>query len=161
MKAILHQSRQSLLLLPLLVLLFWSPYVECYCWQSGWSPSFSSDPVISQKDMYTITVSWDGIVTKKECADNFLVKYWKTSEGMTNYEMIRGLSRNVDSVDIDVSKNIEYSFQVIATEDKGRILGVDWNKSPIVKFRTSNKDSDMNISDNTTGKNISKFIRHD
>ena len=41
---------------------------------------------------------------------------------------------------------IEYQFQAVAREDKGPIVGIDWNKSPLTDFKTSvhNKEVSRN-----------------
>jgi hypothetical protein len=46
---------------------------------------------------------------------------------------------NIDQsfLDIEVSPKVGYLYQVIAREDKGMILGVDYNKSKTTKWRTS------------------------
>ena len=54
---------------------------------------------------------------------------------------------NVNSIDITVTPNITYKFQAVAREDKGVLGGIDWNKSPVVEFKTS--------SSNREGDNIS------
>ena len=38
---------------------------------------------------------------------------------------------------IKVTPRVEYTFQVIAREDKGSLLGVDYNKSKTTTFMTS------------------------
>ena len=41
---------------------------------------------------------------------------------------------------------LEYQFQAVAREDKGPIVGIDWNKSPLTDFKTSvyNKEISKN-----------------
>merc|ERR1719228_1452186 len=42
---------------------------------------------------------------------------------------------------------VKYTFQVIAREDKGMILGVDYNKSPKTVFRTRSTNPIVKIDD--------------
>lgn len=39
-----------------------------------------------------------------------------------------------DAIDVDVLPKTSYVFQAIAREDKGAVLGVDYNKSNQVQF---------------------------
>ena len=50
-----------------------------YCWAAGRNPGFSGPPRIEQLKIDVVRVSWTNIVTKRECADNFVVKYWPRS----------------------------------------------------------------------------------
>ena len=36
-----------------------------------------------------------------------------------------------------VVPKVDYQFQAVAREDKGPIVGIDWNKSPLTDFKTS------------------------
>ena len=47
------------------------------------------------------------------------------------------LDKNANYVDVKVVPKIEYQFQAVAREDKGPIVGIDWNKSPLTDFKTS------------------------
>jgi hypothetical protein len=38
---------------------------------------FTGPPKVEQIDLATVRVSWEGLVTQRECADQFLVKYWQ------------------------------------------------------------------------------------
>lgn len=110
--------------------------VQAYCWEPGKNPSFTGDPIVEQVDIKTVRVSWFGLVEYRQCTDQFLVKYWlKTSP--QKYELTELVDRESNSIDIEVIPKLEYQFQAVAREDKGAIAGVDWNKSPIVDFRTS------------------------
>ena len=40
---------------------------------------------------------------------------------------------------------VPYQFQVVAREDKGPVLGVDYNKSPRIEFKTSSRRDDSNF----------------
>ena len=115
-------------------------YSQAYCWQTGWNPSFTGPPVVSEIQPNVLRVSWAGIVTRKNCTDSFLVKYWRQNHP-SNYQISDKTDSNADFLDIWVVPNTSYTIQAIAREDKGMILGVDYNKSPIAKFtsgRTTN-----------------------
>ena len=115
-------------------------YSRAYCWQTGWNPSFTGPPVVSEIQPNVVRVSWAEIVENKKCADNFLVKYWKQNHP-EDYKMSNMTDANADFQDIRVKPNTSYTIQAIARENKGMILGIDYNKSPIVKFtsgRTNN-----------------------
>ena len=40
-----------------------------YCWQPGANPWFSGAPTVTQVDLETVKIEWNGIVEEKECAD--------------------------------------------------------------------------------------------
>ena len=48
--------------------------VRSYC--IGGNPGFDGPPKVEQVDMTSVLVSWNGIVTRIDCADNFLIKSW-------------------------------------------------------------------------------------
>ena len=114
-------------------------YSQAYCWQSGWNPSFTGPPMVSEIQPNVVRVSWEGIVTRKKCADSFLVKYWKQNRPQ-GFKMSDKTDANADFLDMRVQPNTSYAIQAIAIEDK-HIYGKDYNKSPIAKFtsiRTNN-----------------------
>ena len=111
-------------------------HCNAYCWQSGWNPSFKSVPKVEQLSMTKVRVSWDGIVDKIKCADSFIVKYWRKSSPST-YKLTVPVPTDVSYEDIEVTPGVRYLFQVIAREDKGQILGVDYNKAKPIEFKTS------------------------
>ena len=122
-------------------------HCNAYCWQSGWNPNFISEPKVEQLTMMKVRVSWDGIVDKRKCADSFLVKYWRKSSPAT-YKMTTPVPTQVSYEDIEISPKVIYLYQVIAREDKGMILGVDYNKAKPVEFRTSPNNEEIS-SDNS------------
>lgn len=73
----------SWLLLSAILVLTCTPvvqYAQAYCWEPGKNPSFTGPPVVEQVDIRQVRVSWFGLVSQRNCADQFLVKYWqKTS----------------------------------------------------------------------------------
>ena len=117
-------------------------YSHAYCWQSGWNPSFTGPPVVSEIQPNVVRVSWAGIVTRKNCSDSFLVKYWKQNQP-ASYKLSNQVDPNANFQVIQVEPNTSYMIQAIARENKGLILGVDYNKSPITKFTSgrTNKTS--------------------
>ena len=120
-----------------LVLFCVSSCVQGYCWEPGWNPDFKAAPKVEQITISKVRISWVDIVTKRECADQFLVKYWQknTPQG---YKLTSPVSTDVNHIDVEVVPKVPYNFQAVAREDKGPVRGVDWNKSPIVEFKTSN-----------------------
>ena len=48
---------------------------------------------------------------------------------------------------IKVIPRVEYTFQVIAREDKGSVLGIDYNKSELTTFKTSRLPRPLNSND--------------
>ena len=126
--------------------------VSSYCWQVGWNPSFTEAPKITQIDLAHVRVSWEGIAKNRECADQFLVKYWKvrgvvmTKNGrekgwLEGFRLSNQVDNTVDFMDIEVTPKAVYKFQAIAREDKGAVGGVEYNKSPEVLFSTSSTDN--------------------
>ena len=136
-----------------IMLLFLTQDVYSYCWQVGWNPSFTRSPKIQQIDLATVRVSWDGIVSNRECVDQFLVKYWKIrgirmvknarhQRGWTEGFMLSDqVDNTVNYTDIEVTPKVPYMFQAIAREDKGAVGGVEYNKSPAILFQTSSSDN--------------------
>ena len=51
------------------------------------------------------------------------------------------ISKQVFFARIKVIPRVEYTFQVIAREDKGSMLGIDYNKSKLSTFKTSRLNS--------------------
>ena len=60
--------------------------VHGYCLTAGMNPYFKSGPVVQPTGPTSVKVLWDGLVSNIECADNFLVKYWK-KYGENDYKM--------------------------------------------------------------------------
>ena len=110
--------------------------VQAYCWEPGKNPYFTGPPIVQQVDLQTVRVSWAGLVEMRECTDQFLVKYWQKTNPQ-KYDLTELVNPQVSSIDIKVSPKVEYQFQAVAREDKGSVIGVDWNKSEITDFRTS------------------------
>ena len=110
--------------------------VKAYCWQPGKNPYFTGPPKVEEVDTKTVRVSWSDLVENRHCTDQFLVKYWrKYNPDPRSYELTDWVHPDHNSIDVEVIPGWEYQFQAIAREEKG-ILGVDYNRSPIVDFRT-------------------------
>ena len=124
-----------------------------YCWQGGRNPSFQSAPKVTQMSITKVQVSWKGIVSSQECADQFVVKYWKKGSEQ-KWKMSEKVSTEIDGVILKgIVPRVEYSFQAVAVEDKG-ILGIDYNRSPVVKFATSRLESKTKKSRDENNLNI-------
>ena len=57
---------------PIIISIFIPLEVSAYCWEAGKNPGFSGPPVVQQINMGTVRVSWVGLVTQKDCADQFI-----------------------------------------------------------------------------------------
>jgi len=134
-------------------------HCNAYCWQSGWNPNFISEPKVQQLTTRKVRVSWDGIVDKRKCADSFLVKYWRKSSPAT-YKMTTPVPTQVSYEDIEISPKVIYLYQVIAREDKGMILGVDYNKAKPVEFRTSSFNKEISSDDSNIPGGIINTNNH-
>jgi len=109
---------------------------QAYCAGLGANPGFKDSPLVSQVTLTSVKVTWQGLVTRSECADQFIVKSWN-KRNPNDYKMSDLLPLNQFSYIVtDLVPNQDYVFQAVAREDKG-ILGKDWNKSPKAYFRTS------------------------
>ena len=138
-----------MLLIASLIALVFAPSdvaVQAYCWGAGQNPGFSAAPTVTQLGLDKVRVSWKNRVTMPECADNFLVKYWPQS-APNAYQITELVSNEADFVDIEVTPRLPYEFQAVAREDKGMIGGVDWYKSPVVRFATSKSRNSNHIVD--------------
>ena len=53
-------------------------YEVCgWCVDSGKNPTFTAAPKVAQESLTSVRISWDGLVNHKQCANNYLVLYWK------------------------------------------------------------------------------------
>ena len=126
-----------------------------YCWQGGKNPSIPSPPIVTQVDITKVQVSWKGIVKSKDCADTYRVKYWKKGSAQ-NYKLSEKVSSEIDGVILEgILPRVEYSFQVVAIEEKG-LFGIDYNRSPIAKLSTSRLETKNKKSNNDNSLNIVK-----
>jgi len=112
------------------------PSATGYCAGLGRNPGFRTAPIVEQVTLTSVRVSWEGLVTRIECADQFIVKSWLT-RNPNDYQMSDLLPLTQFSYIVrDLVPNQDYVFQAVAREDKG-ILGKDWNKSPKAYYRTT------------------------
>ena len=118
------------------------PLVSAYCWQAGQNPYFTAQPIVQQVDLRTVRVTWEGIVEYEKCVDNYLVKYWQKSNPR-GYNMTELIDKQHYTSDIIITPRVNYVFQVIAREDKGGLLGIDYNKSDQIEFKTSSYNSNV------------------
>jgi len=119
-----------------LVLFYTFRTSDAYCWEPGKNPYFTAAPRVEQVTISKVRISWQGIVAKRECADAFLVKYWQLNMP-SGFELTELVKPDVNFIEVEVVPKVPYNFEAVAREDKGPVLGVDWNKSPTVSFKTS------------------------
>lgn len=113
-----------------------------YCWQVGYNPGFTGPPKVEQISIDEVRVSWEDIVTNRECTDQFLVKYWPRTSPQA-YETSDLVPPETSYMQVKVTPKVTYQFQAVAREDKGLVGGIDWNKSPIVNFKTSRVNEEV------------------
>lgn len=103
------------------------------------NPGFTSPPRVQQVSLTSVRVDWLGLVTRIDCADQFIVKSWNV-HNPNDYHMSDLLPLDQFSyIVMDLVPNQDYVFQAVAREDKG-ILGKDWNKSPGAQYRTNSQN---------------------
>jgi len=150
-----NMTRQMILNAFLLVI--WVSKVSGYCAGLGANPGFRGPPIVEQVSMTSVQVSWSGLVTRSECADQYIVKSW-LARNPNDYQMSDLLpTTQLSFIVTDLVPNQDYVFQAIAREDKG-ILGKEWNRSDKTYFRTTSynptvtPDSDGGDSSNRGNK---------
>ena len=103
-------------LLPLLVavmVMVRLPSVEGYCAGLGANPGFRGPPLVEQVTLTSVRVTWSGLVTRKECADQFIVKSW-LARNPNDYKMSNLLPTTQFSFVVrDLVPNQDYVFQVL------------------------------------------------
>jgi len=113
-----------------------------YCKSLGWNPSFNGPPTVEQLTLTSVRVSWAGKLEQAECADNIIVKHYKGINS-NDYYLSEPLPTEVTSyVVLDLTPNLEYTYQVIAREEKG-LWGVDYNRGEKTTFTTSIQNRDQ------------------
>jgi len=126
------------------VLLLATVLASChgYCKSLGWNPSFNGPPTVEQLTLTSVRVSWAGRLEQAECADNIIVKHYKGINS-NDYYLSEPLPTEVTSyVALDLTPNLEYTYQVIAREEKG-LWGVDYNRGEKTTFTTSIQNRDQ------------------
>lgn len=131
-----HLTAAAQCMLYALVLFYTFRTTEAYCWEPGWNPYFTEAPRVEQVTISTVRISWKDIVARRECADSFLVKYWQLNMPQ-GYKLTDMVKTDQNFIEVEVVPKVPYNFQAVAREDKGPVMGVDWNKAPIVSFKTS------------------------
>ena len=121
-------------------------FVRGHCYGIGANPGFSNGPHVTQLTPFTVRVSWEKVVTRRDCSDHFIVRYWKTETYRNILQVPKDISyseqlgQQANHVDLEVIPEVEFSFQVNAREVK-KTLGITWdtddNHSGITKFSTS------------------------
>ena len=99
------------------------PQASAYCWEPGKNPKFTGPPKVEQVNVRKVRVSWFGLVEMRDCADQFLVKYWPSSSP-SNYMTTTLVNNDVNAIDVEVTPFVPYEFQAVAREDKGLIGGI-------------------------------------
>ena len=85
--------------------------VRGYCSGLGANPGFSGAPRVQQVSLSRVRVSWPGLLTRPDCADDLLVKFWMRHDP-NDYTLTEFLPTDAVQVDIDVTPRVEYEFQV-------------------------------------------------
>ena len=110
--------------------------VHSYCAGIGSNPGWSAEPRVEQLSLTAVLVSWEGLLTRGECADQLIVKHFAT-RNPNDYTMSDLLNVSTTSYVVEYLRTgVDYIFQTVAREDLG-ILGKEWNKSPKAYFRLS------------------------
>ena len=113
------------------------PSVKARCSLSSRNPYWTGGPRVDQVTLTSVKVSWDGLLENSDCADSLRIKYWWTN-APANYQLSEKLPVSATNFVIgDLLKYQEYAFQVAAIEDKTILRSVDWNRSPMTSFTTS------------------------
>lgn len=116
--------------------------IRGYCLGIGANPKWTGPPSVHQINVSTVLVSWEGLITRKDCADQFLVKSGLVAAPSV-FEMSQMLSTDTFTyIFTERSPENEYFYQVIAREDKG-FRGIEYNRSPETLFTTSRKKGNL------------------
>ena len=85
---------------------------QAYCAGLGANPGFKDAPLVEQVTLTSVKVTWKGLVTRIECADQFIVKSWN-KRNPNDYKMSDLLPLNQFSYIVtDLVPNQDYVFQV-------------------------------------------------
>ena len=96
----------------LLLLLVGLPCTAAYCALFGQNPGFTAAPRVQQVSLTSVLVSWEGLVTRIDCADQFIVKSWN-ERNPNDYKMSDLLPLNQFTFMVrDLVPNQNYVFQV-------------------------------------------------
>jgi len=118
--------------------------VSGYCFGAGYNPWWSGPPIVEQLSLTSVRVSWHGLLQEAQCADNIMVKHFKGINS-NDYKISDPLDVSVNTYIVhDLSPNQEYTYQVIAREEKG-LLGVDYNRGEKTRFTTSKRNRQQGL----------------
>ena len=97
---------------PHLLLTLLLPSVQGYCAGLGANPGFRGPPRVEQVTLTSVRVSWEGLVTRGDCADQFIVKSW-LARNPNDYKMSDLLPTTQFTFIVrDLVPNQDYVFQV-------------------------------------------------
>ena len=97
---------------PHLLLTLLIPSVQGYCAGLGANPGFRGPPRVEQVTLTSVRVSWEGLVTRGDCADQFIVKSW-LARNPNDYKMSDLLPTTQFTFIVrDLVPNQDYVFQV-------------------------------------------------
>ena len=103
----------STLLLLLVAVSVRLPSVAGYCRVLVANSGFRGPPAVEQVSLTSVRVSWAGLVTRKDCADSFLVSYWLAKNQLSSLQVSNSLPTTQFSVIVtDLLPNQDYVFQV-------------------------------------------------
>ena len=97
---------------PHILLTLLLPSVQGYCAGLGANPGFRGPPRVEQVTLTSVRVSWEGLVTRGDCADQFIVKSW-LARNPNDYKMSDLLPTTQFTFIVrDLVPNQDYVFQV-------------------------------------------------
>ena len=149
MKVIMFCHKKYIFLLFLSIISFFVQCIEGYCYGS---PRFTGSPVVTEFQSNELRVSWKGIVYQRDCIDQFWVKYWEKSKPIA-YKMSHLAGKDTNFIDIKVSPDTEYIFEVIT---RG---GLRYLRSPTVDFRTRQTNGSNVTPENNDDIKTGKFYQ--
>lgn len=83
-----------------------------YCWQAGANPYFIDKPTIQQVSLSKVRISWEGIVEERECADQFLVKYWQNNMPQ-GFKLSDTVPTDQNHVDVEVREASKFQLKFV------------------------------------------------
>jgi len=121
--------------------LYFIPLVEPFCWKPNINP-FTGAPNTERVDGTTVRVTWDEVFPKgRGCNDvEFLIKSHPLKEP-ANYKLSDLTLRGKRTAILAVPQGSDFIFQVIAREDKGTEIGIEYAYSrPATSLANPNKE---------------------
>ena len=86
------------------------------------NPKFKKDLDVSNVFPGLVSVSWQGTLDNKECADGFEIFYWKTNSEIHSNNQKKSSNDRDGRVYISVIPGTQYTCQVKAKEPRGSVL---------------------------------------